>query len=110
MPRTAKYHNSEFCERFAQIVEATGSEETAIRRSGIGRETYYGWKRAWKKATQKSRDADRNFFFERIEDAISNRKAKVEQDFIDGFKGGSPTDTILRPHPTAVVPWRETNS
>ena len=27
-----------------------------------------------------------NFFFERIEDAISNRKAKVEQDFIDGFK------------------------
>ena len=39
--------SEEFIEEFTGNLTASGSLETAISLSGIGRETFYGWRREW---------------------------------------------------------------
>lgn len=85
MPAKSKYYDPQFRERFAQIVGATGSEETAIRGMGIGRETFYGWKRRWTKGGHKSRDKNLTKFFGMLDDASGTRKAIVETELIGSF-------------------------
>ncbi len=88
MPAKAKYHDTVFCERFSKIVAALGSEKSARQLTGIGRETYKGWKRAYRAG--KTANKPLRSFFERVDDALGTHKAMIEQGLVDCFFPNNP--------------------